>query len=137
MITTMTGSIIGGAIAAVIGLLGALGIEMWREHRREKALRKSIIKELMAEIEENIKLSSEIQPGKPNTFEITVWKSSYIKLSFLPTELRYVLRQAYRQAEERGHLIEVSEQRVRIVSQELRNSFMLCKDKLQRWIDSN
>ena len=38
MISAMTGPIIGGAIAAVIDLLGALGLEIWREHRRENTL---------------------------------------------------------------------------------------------------
>jgi hypothetical protein len=77
MLLTMIGSIIGGAIAAAIGALVALGIEIWRERKT----RKNIVQELMAEIEENIKLSSDYVPG---LFEVSAWKSSFPKLYFLP-----------------------------------------------------
>jgi len=136
MLSTMSGSIIGGAIAAAIGGLVALGIEIWREHRRKKIIRKSMIEELMAEIEENIRLSSERMPG---AFEVSVWKNSLTKLCFPPAELLAVIRKAYRKAEQRNRFLEsvAGMQEPTIGTQEIQNGFMLCRDMLQKWMDSN
>jgi hypothetical protein len=124
MLLTMIGSIIGGAIAAAIGGLVALGIEIWRERKT----RKNIVQELMAEIEENIKLSSEYVPG---LFEVSVWKSSFTKLSFLPADLLHIIRRAYREAEKRNYFEGIREVTDKIGTQEIQNAFILCRDKLQ------
>lgn len=50
----MTDTIIGGAIAAVLGAAGYAIIGIWQEHRREKARRLAIVDALIADIVENL-----------------------------------------------------------------------------------
>jgi len=85
----MNDAIIGGAIAAVLGIVGGAITSLCLEHRREKAKRRAIVDALIIETEENLRIckSSDILKFWWKTqYQIEAYQSYKGQLWFLHKE---------------------------------------------------
>jgi hypothetical protein len=91
----MVEPIIGGAISASIGAAVYAGIALWQERRREKLRELHVVEDLIAELEDNLKIAT--SPAARAMwwmvpYKIDAYQSNKGSFSFLPLSLRATLR---------------------------------------------
>lgn len=142
----MIDTIIGGAIAAVIGALAGFGTALRLERKREKSRQIHIVDELIAEIDENLVI------GKSRVAREMWWMVIYKlgayqaykgQLFFLPKEIRTNLASVAFTLEGVNTGIEVHRLRAAFgqpviekpieTPHELIAQLEFCKKELQRW----
>ena len=87
----MIDTIVGGAIAAVIGALAGFSTALWLERHRGKAKRMLIVDELIAETEQNLvicKSPTARQMWWMVTYKLDAYQAFKGQLFFLPKEVR-------------------------------------------------
>jgi len=86
----MIGTIIGGAIAALIGAVGYAIIGLWLEHRREKAKQLAIVNALIVETAENLMVCKSPRIREMwwlSPFRLEAYHAYKGQLSFLPKKV--------------------------------------------------
>jgi len=146
----MTGAIIGGAIAAVIGVVSGAIISLLLEHRREKVQRLAIVDALIIETEENLTIckSSDIREfwwRAPHKLE--AYQSYKGQLWFLPEDVLAELIDATLNM--KGRNIDIQTYLSRVVfeqpadakpvlpSQDLIEQLKFVHEDLQKWRDEH
>ena len=87
----MIDTVIGGAVAAVIGALTGFGTASWLERRRYKAQRMLIVDELIAETEQNLVICKSPTARKMwwmVIYKLDAYQAYKGQLFFLPKEVR-------------------------------------------------
>ena len=87
-------TIVGGAIAAVIGALAGLGTSLLLNYLTKKKERALIVDDLLAEIEANLKICHDPASAKMwwmVPFKIEAYNSYKGRITFLPEEVRKTL----------------------------------------------
>lgn len=141
-------TIVGGAIAAVIGALAGLGTSLLLNYLNKKKERALIVNDLLVEIEANLKICHDPASAKMwwmVKFKTEAYNSYKGKITFLPEEVRSTLRDIVHTVEGVNTAIEV--QRLRSGSgvaepQEFRpikhpayleQWLISCRDELKKW----
>jgi len=142
------GTIIGGAIAAVMGALAGLGTSLllnWLNEKKEQAL---IVSDLLVEIEANLKICHDPASAKMwwmVKFKTQVYDSYKGKITFLPEKVRNTLSDIVYTVEGVNTAIEVQlwrsgsgiatpqEYRPIKYPDYLEKQLTFCRDELQNW----
>jgi len=83
----MSGTIIGGAIAAVIGIVGGIITGLWLERRHEKAQRLTIVEAILTETVENLTICGSPKMRKMwwlSPFKLEAYHAYKGQILFLP-----------------------------------------------------
>jgi len=141
-------TIIGGAIAAVIGALTGLGVSLFLNYQNKKKEQALIVNDLLVEMEANLKICRDPASAKMwwmVLFKTEAYNSYRGKITFLPEKVRNTLSEVVHLVEGVNTAIEV--QRWRFGSgiaepQEFRpikhpdyleQWLTFCRDELQNW----
>ena len=146
----MTDTIIGGAIAAVIGAACYAIIGLLQEHRREKVQRLAIVDTLIAEIEWNLKICKS-PVGREmwwfESYKLEAYHAYKGQLFFLHEDVRSRLGHALRTLEginigSQTHLSQVGFGKQVVakpiqIPKELIKDLEFAKEELQKWRDEH
>lgn len=142
----MINTLIGGAIAAVMGALAGFSTSFWMDRRREKAKRNLIVDELIAEVEENLVISKSPVAREMwwmVSYKLNAYQAYKGQLFFLPKEIRTNLAAAAFTLE--GTNTGITTHRLRAAfgqpviempietPEELLNQLEFCKRELIKW----
>lgn len=136
------GPIIGGAIAAIFGLIAGALLGLWQDHRRNKTTRRGYIRELEEEVESNIERVDSWIGGKvlaSPQYGLVAYTNYRPKLSFLSQELKGLLDDMARHCN-LANQVTIMKISLRDLdthqkeSEDLRKSLLCCRDELQGWL---
>ncbi len=141
-------TIVGGAIAAVIGALAGLGTSLLLNYLNKKKERALVVNDLLVEIEANLKICSDPASAKMwwmVPFKIEAYNSYKGKITFLPEEVRKTLGDIVHTVEGINTAIQVQLWRSGSGVAEphefrpikhpdyLEQQLTFCRDELQKW----
>ena len=144
----MVDTIIGGAIAAVIGALTGLGVSLFLNYQNKKKEQALIVNDLLVEMEANLKICRDPASAKMwwmVLFKTEAYNSYKGKITFLPGEVRNALSEIVHMVEGVNTAIEVQNwrsgcgiaepQEFRPIEHPdyLKQWLTSCRDELQNW----